>query len=107
MREALTAEQLDALPEGARVVDRYGDVFTKRDRLWHSYETAVMWSAKVAKWRPRLATPEEVAAKQAALAAFERSKRQHHTQECMNRTRIGVPALDRCNCPVDSQKESR
>lgn len=55
MSDILTAEQLDALPEGAQVIDRFGDVFTKRDRLWHSYETAVMWSAKVAKWQPRLA----------------------------------------------------
>lgn len=51
----MTAEQLDALPEGARIIDRYGDVSTKgADGLWHSYETAPMWSAKVAKWEPRL-----------------------------------------------------
>jgi hypothetical protein len=55
----LTAEQLDALPEGAQVIDRYGDVSTKRDGLWHSYETAPMWSAKVAKWQPRM-MPQEV-----------------------------------------------
>ncbi|MFE7799048.1 hypothetical protein [Nocardia sp. NPDC057440] len=74
MREFLTAEQLDALPEGTTIIDRYGDISTKRDGWWRSYETAPMWSAKVAKWRTRLATPEEVAAKQAAIAAVERCK---------------------------------
>ena len=54
----LTAEQLDALPEGARIVDRFGDVSTKRDGLWHSHETAPMWSRKVAKWKPRLLAEE-------------------------------------------------
>jgi hypothetical protein len=55
MAEPLTAEQLDALPAGARIIDRYSDVSTKgADGLWHSFETAPMWSAKVAKWEPRL-----------------------------------------------------
>lgn len=58
MTDILTAEQLDALPEGAQVIDRYGDVSTKRDGLWRSFETAPMWSAKVAKWLPRLLLSE-------------------------------------------------
>lgn len=32
-------------------------------------------------------------------AAFARSFRQRHTWECANRTRIGVPELDACDCP--------
>lgn len=55
MAEHLTAEQLDALPAGTRIIDRYSDMSTKRpDGLWDSFETAPMWSAKVAKWSPRL-----------------------------------------------------
>jgi hypothetical protein len=54
----VTAEQLDALPEGTQVIDRYGDVLTKRGDLWHSYETAPMLSRKVAKWQPRLVSLE-------------------------------------------------
>ncbi|MGW5514639.1 hypothetical protein [Nocardia africana] len=55
MAELLTSEQLDALPVGTQIIDRYNDVSTKRpDGLWDSFETAPMWSAKVAKWEPRL-----------------------------------------------------
>jgi hypothetical protein len=54
----VNAEELDALPDGSRIIDRYGDVSTKRDGLWHSFETAPMWSAKVAKWAPRLLAEE-------------------------------------------------
>jgi hypothetical protein len=53
--DVLNAEQLDALPVGSQIIDRYSDVSTKSsDGLWHSFETAPMWSAKVAKWEPRL-----------------------------------------------------
>ncbi|MEU1432156.1 hypothetical protein ABZ412_34320 [Nocardia sp. NPDC005746] len=34
-----------------------------------------------------------------ARAAFARSSRQRHTWECGNRTKIGVPELDACDCP--------
>lgn len=100
MNEILSAEQLDALPEGAQVVDRFADLFTKRDGLWHSFETAPMWSAKVAKWKPRQATPEQVVAKLWAIAAFEKFKSQRHTADCWKRTRIGVAAVDACDCPT-------
>ena len=60
--EFLTTADLDALPEETPVIDRHRDILTKRsDGLWHSYETAPMWSAKVAKWRTRIATADEVA----------------------------------------------
>jgi hypothetical protein len=60
--EFLTTAELDALPEGTPIIDRHRDILTKRsDGLWHSYETRPMWSAKVTKWRARLATPAEVA----------------------------------------------
>lgn len=105
MIDYLTAEQLDALPEGTPVIDWDKDILTKQpDGLWGSYEMASQPSVRVAKWRPRLATPEEVAAKQAAIAAVERTRKQRHTFECMNRTRIGVPALDRCECPIDGEE---
>lgn len=107
MSDILTAGQLDALPEGTQIIDRYNDISTKRDGLWHSYETAPMWSAKVAKWQPRLATPEQVAASREAQAAFARAEVQRHTFECMNRTRIGVPSLDACACPLPEDGESR
>lgn len=54
MTESLTADQLEALPEGAQVIDRYGDILTKEGGLWRSFETAPMTSAKVAKWLPRV-----------------------------------------------------
>lgn len=104
MSDILNADQLDALPDGAQVIDRFGDVSTKRDGLWHSYETAPLWSAKVAKFQPRLTTPDQVLAKERAIAAFERFKTQRHTFDCMNRTRIGVPAVDACECLTGTEE---
>jgi len=57
--EILDAAQLDALPVGARVIDRWRDILTKLpDGRWDSYETAPMPSARVAKWQPRLMPKE-------------------------------------------------
>lgn len=68
MTEFLTATQLDALPVGTSVIDRYRDISTKRaDGLWESWETAPMPSVKVAKWQARPATAEEVAEKNRGL----------------------------------------
>lgn len=103
--EFLTTAELDVLPEGTAVIDRDRDILTKRpDGLWGSYEMAPMSSVKVAKWRPRLATADEVTAKREAIAAAERARKQRHTWECMNRTRIGLPSLDACNCPIDGEE---
>lgn len=53
MSEHMTAAQLDALPTGTTMVDSFNDRLTKHDDgLWHSFETAPMWAAKVAKWGP-------------------------------------------------------
>lgn len=53
MSDYLTTDQLDALPADTTMTDRYNDRLTKHsDGRWHSFETAPMWSAKVAKWGP-------------------------------------------------------
>ena len=55
MNDILTAAELDALPVASCVIDRYGDILQKHhDGLWYSYETRPLWSAKVAKFAPRL-----------------------------------------------------
>lgn len=41
----------------------------------------------------------ELADKIAALQATNRALIQRHSWECLNRTRIGVPELDACDCP--------
>jgi hypothetical protein len=53
----LDAAALDALAEGQQVRDQFRDILTKRGGMWHSYETAPMSSAKVAKWNPILIEP--------------------------------------------------
>lgn len=57
MSRILTAAELDALPAGTWIIDRFNDTAVKgADGLWHSPDpgTASLWSAKVAKWKPRL-----------------------------------------------------
>lgn len=57
----LTVAELDALSEGTRVVDAYGDVSEKRNGLWHSRETAPLGSSKLSKYGPvRLLSEPEV-----------------------------------------------
>ena len=41
----------------------------------------------------------ELEAERDRTAAFVRFSRKQHTWECANRTRIGVPELDACDCP--------
>lgn len=57
----LTAKDLDALPELARVTDAYGDVSEKRNGLWHSFETAPLWPAKLVKYGPIRLAPGDIA----------------------------------------------
>ncbi|WP_228002165.1 hypothetical protein [Nocardia australiensis] len=51
-------------------------------------------------------TPANVSAEE-AQAAFDRAKSQRHTWECLSRTRIGVPALDACDCPLPENGDTQ
>jgi hypothetical protein len=51
-RTITTVEELEALPDGSAVLDRYGDVSTKHAHWWHGYETSPLLSSKVAKFGP-------------------------------------------------------
>lgn len=50
---SVTAEQMDAMPEGAKVRDKHGDIWTKGAVVWHTPETApFVAEVIVRKWGP-------------------------------------------------------
>jgi hypothetical protein len=50
----LTADDLDALPAGAHVVDADGDVWEKRTGWWLLDDTLPLAAAEIARWAPEL-----------------------------------------------------
>ena len=51
-RTLTTREEVEALTEGAVIIDSTGDVAQRRDGLWCSYETSPMNDHRMAKYLP-------------------------------------------------------
>jgi len=60
-RTITTAAELDALPCGSIIRDKFKDSLEKWPDGWHSFETAVMPSSYVRKWLPATVLYEPVA----------------------------------------------
>jgi hypothetical protein len=51
-RTITTREELEALPDGGVILDKFGDVSQRRGGEWCSYETAPATDREVTKWLP-------------------------------------------------------